>query len=289
MTGTPHGIIDMRLRPPIAEWTESGAFATAMYYPRQVPGFPGARSAWLEDAALLVEEMDEAGIEVGVVMGRASAGDLATVDNSASILFCESMPGRFVTFPAIDVTDPEAGLAAIEQYASRDVVRGVSIEPGSASTPMLSDDPSLDVIYQWCLDHDLPVSISLSSTLSFLAGHDMNWASPIPVQRVAMKYPQLKIVISHAAWPWVEQAIAASLVCPNIFLSPDMYWATPQMPLAQEFVRAANLALSDRMLFGTAYPTRPLRESVDDFFSHAFEPRVLKRVTRDNALRLLKL
>ncbi|CDJ99072.1 conserved hypothetical protein [Microbacterium sp. C448] len=286
---TMHGFVDMRLRPPIPEWTESGAFATAMYYPRQVEGFPGSRSAWLEDEALLLSEMDEAGIEIGVIPGRSSSGSLSAADNDATIRFCEANPGRFVTLPAVNLGDIAGGLADLEALASKDVVVGVSIEPGSAAQPLLADDPSLDPIYEWCLDHSLPVSISLSSTLSYLAGHDMNWASPIPVQRVAMKYPELKIVISHSAWPWVSQAIAISLVCPNVYLSPDMYWATPNMPGADDFVRGANLALSDRMLFGTAYPTRPLRESVDAFLSQSFDPRIIRKITRDNAFRLLSL
>ena len=68
--------IDMRLRPPIPEWISGPTFKTAMWYPRNVSKFQGARSAWAESMDILFEEMDTTGVRYGVVMGRASSGQL---------------------------------------------------------------------------------------------------------------------------------------------------------------------------------------------------------------------
>ena len=281
--------LDFRLRPPIPEWVESGAFQTAMYYPRSVSGFDGARSAWEERVDLLVEEMDACGVRVGVAMGRAAAGDLGSVDNEAVVRFCEGSSARFVMFVGIDLSRIGPSLQQAESLVGSDSVRGVSIEPGSALQPMTADDARIDPIYAFCQDHKLPISISLSSTLSFLGGHELTWANPVPVQRVAMRHPTLPIVISHAAWPFIAEAIAVSLVCPNVYLSPDMYWATEHMPFAGELVKAANLALSDRMFFGSAYPSRPVHAAVKVFAQNSFSPTVLRKVASDNARRLLDL
>lgn len=282
-------IIDMRLRPPIPEWTSGPTFRTAMHYPRKVPGFLGARSAWTESMDDLFEEMEASGIRYGVVMGRAAFGDLGGVGNDAIIRTVEKWPDRFVGFLGVDLDNVEASLAEIRELASVGGVRGISVEPGSARIARLSDDPLLDPVYDLCEELGLPVSISLSALLSALAGHDLSWCSPIPVQRVAMRRPGLKIIVSHASWGWSEQMVTIALTCPNIYVSPDLYTATASMPGARNYVDAANLFLAGRTLFGTAYPTKPLVESVRDFLDFEWRPEIVERILWDNAAKLLKI
>jgi hypothetical protein len=283
------GIIDMRLRPPLKAWVEGPTFRTAMYYPRKVPGFPGARSAWTESMDTLFEEMDEAGVTTGVIMGRAAAGQLGGVDNSAIIDALDSWPDRFVAFLGVDLERIDASLADIRKHAGHAGVKGISVEPGSAKEPLLADDPRLLPIYELCLELGLPVSISLSGLLSALAGHDLSWCSPIPVQRLALKMPALPIIVSHACWPWSDLMVVAALTCPNIYVSPDLYIATASIPASRAYVDAANLYLADRTLFGTAYPTRPLRGAVEDFRAMGFRPDIIDRILYGNAAKLLRL
>jgi hypothetical protein len=61
------------------------------------------------------------------------------------------------------------------------------------------------------------------------------------------------------------------------------------MPCARTYVDAANCYLADRMLFGTAYPTRPLDESVEDFLGMGWSPTIVDKILYDNAARLLGL
>lgn len=281
--------IDMRLRPPIPEWVSGPTFKTAMWYPRNVSKFKGARSAWQESMDVLFEEMDSAGVRYGVVMGRASSGQLGGVANEAIVNTVKRWPDRFVGFLGIDLENIERSLAETKSLVGQAGVTGISIEPGSSKTPRLADDPALTPIYEACLAWELPVSISLSGLLSSLAGHDLSWCNPIPVQRIAMKYPKLRIVVSHAAWPWADQMASIALICPNIYVSPDLYTATAHMPCARTYVDAANCFLADRMLFGTAYPTRPLDECVHDFLGMGWNPAIVDKILYDNAARLLGL
>jgi len=279
----------MRLRPPIPEWVAGPTFKTAMYYPRMVPRFKGARSAWEESMDLLFAEMDSAGIRYGVVMGRAAAGNLGGVGNAAIVDAVHKWPQRFVGFLGIDLEHIVESLAEVRDLVHAAGVVGISIEPGSSRTPRLADDDALTPIYERCIEWGLPVSISLSGLLSALAGHDLSWCSPIPIQRLAMRYPQLKIIVSHASWPWAEQMVCIALTCPNIYVSPDLYIATASMPCARTYVDGANCFLEDRMLFGSAYPTRPLDESVRDFLAMDWNPGIVDKILHDNAARLLGL
>ncbi|MEO7135711.1 MAG: amidohydrolase family protein [Vicinamibacterales bacterium] len=279
----------MRLRPPIPEWVSGPTFRTAMWYPRNVSKFKGARSAWEESMDVLFEEMDSSGVRWGVVMGRAASGQLGGVGNAAIVRALGRWPDRFVGFLGIDLENIAESLAEARDLVGAPGVVGISIEPGSSRTPRHADDPVLDAIYDSCAEWDLPVSISLSGLLSALAGHDLSWCSPIPVQRVAMRRPDLKIIVSHASWPWAEQMVSIGLICPNVYVSPDLYTATAHMPGARTYVDGANCFLEDRMLFGTAYPTRPLDECVRDFLGMAWNPAIVDKILYTNAARLLKL
>src|SRR5690606_9676845 len=202
-------IIDMRLRPPVKAWTQGSVFRTAMHYPRHNLTFKGARSAWLEDLDLLFEEMDSAGIRYGVAMGRASsgAGNLGGVANKDIVDVLETYPDRFLGFLGVDLDNIQASLDEIRELANATGVKGISIEPGSGKVPRWSDDASLDPVYELALELKLPVSISLSGLLSALAGHDITWSSPVSIQRVAQRYPDLKIIVSHAAWPYADDMV----------------------------------------------------------------------------------
>ncbi|MCG8547820.1 MAG: amidohydrolase family protein, partial [Alphaproteobacteria bacterium] len=61
------------------------------------------------------------------------------------------------------------------------------------------------------------------------------------------------------------------------------------LPGADEYVKAANMYMGDRTLFGTAYPSRPLPESVAAFDAWKFEPGVKEKVLGLNALRVMRM
>ena len=284
-------IIDMRLRPPVKAWTKGSVFRTAMHYPRQCISFKGARSAWQEDVNILFEEMDSASVKWGVAMGRASsgAGNLGGVSNRDIVDLLETYPTRFVGFLGVDMEAIPQSLAEIRELASSRGVKGISIEPGSGKVPRWSNDPSLDPVYELALELKLPVSISLSGLLSALAGHEITWSRPTSIQMVAQRYKDLKIIVSHAAWPYADEMVVVALACPNIYVSPDLYASTAGMICADSYVKGANLFLEDRTLFGTAYPVRDIQDSVRDFLDLGWRKDIIHKVLWKNAAKLLNL
>jgi len=239
----------------------------------------------------LFEEMDSAQIRYGVLMGRAAAGagSLGSVKNSDIVKALEQYSDRFLGFLGVDLDAIPEGLAEIREFAEVENIKGISIEPGSGKIPRWSDDPCLDPIYELALEYDLPVSISLSGLLSALGGHDITWSSPVSIQRVAQRYPDLKIIVSHAAWPYAEEMVVVALACPNIYVSPDLYAATKGMICAETYVKGANMFLEDRTLFGSAYPVRDIHESVSDFLQMGWKPEIIPKILWNNAAHLLKV
>jgi len=281
--------IDMRLRPPLQAWKRTAQFTEGTaYYPTRF-GFPRPRSVQTQELADLLEEMDEAGIDRGVIMGRQSAPPHGMVPNDEIADCVAAHPGRFVAFAGIDLRDIGQGVAEIERTSRLPGFRGVSIEPGASFEPFFSDDRRLYPIYERAQESGLPLSITLSGYLSAMAGHDLAYGSPSSVYRVARDFPRLRIVVSHAAWPNVMPMMEVAFLCENVYVSPDLYLNQIDTPGAHEYVKAARFFLGDRLLFGTAYPSRPLKESVAAFGQWGLDPALARKILHDNARRLLDL
>lgn len=284
-------IVDMRLRPPIASWTDKPQYKedAAAYMPTRI-GFPRAPSAVNRSIPLLLGEMDEAGITCGVIMGRKSRPPLGSIPNAEIAQFVSQHRGRFVAFVGVSVSDSvDESLGEIDRFISQPGFCGVSIEPCCAQEPMYCDDARIHPIFEKCQALRVPLSISLSTLLTTMGGTSYKYSSPLPLYNVAKAFPRLNIVISHGAWPWVRELLGIAYSYNNVWVSPDLYMLGVDTPGADEYVKAARFYLSDRTLFGTAYPTRPLVESVAAFHEWGLTTDLNRSILGENARRLMNL
>lgn len=280
-------VIDMRLRPPLPSWTKTAQFTEgSAYYPTRV-GFPRPKSVRTQAMQDLLDEMDEGGITLGVIMGRQSAPPHGAVPNDEIAAAIASHPTRFIGLAGIDLRDIAAGVREIERTMSMPGFVGASIEPGATFEAMYADDRRLYPLYDRCQELDIAISITLSGYLSAMVGHPLSYGSPTPVHKVAKDFPRLKIVVSHAAWPNIMPMMEIAFICENVFVSPDLYMNGVNTPGAQEYVKAARFFLGERLLFGTAYPSRPLKESVQAFLKWKLPAKLRDKILYENAARLL--
>lgn len=280
-------IIDMRLRPPWKGFLKLGVFnyRTGTHAP-EILGVERPPSATQRSMDLLFQEMDRAGIATGVMTGRQAVEPFGRVPNEDIYELADKYPGRLIGFPALDVSRPRDALSELRKAASDPRIPGIHLEPMGALPPRRADDRALYPLYAEAELSKLIVAISGGGTM----GPDFTYVDPIAIQHVANDFPSLTVVMCHGGWPWVNQALAVAYSCPNVYVSPDMYLIVPDMPGSLEYVRAANYFLEDRLLFGTAYPARPLQESVDFFLSLPFrDDTVVQKVLFSNAARLLGL
>jgi hypothetical protein len=275
-------IIDLRCRPPAA------GFATmALYWDKERVaqmgrdiGFDPAPSYLSESLEACIAEMDDAGIAVGVVTGRLSGSRLGRVENAAILDLVRAHPGRFWGMAGIDLDDPAAARRQVEEAIASPDLRGAVFESGCAERPRYADDPEFTPLFGACEDAGLPVLLMAGGN----AGPDLSYSSPVPVDRLAARHPNLQIVAAHGSWPWVNEILGVAYRRKNVWVSPDMYLF---LPGGQLYVEAANTYLQDRFLFGTAYPALPLKPAVERFLALPFRDSVRPKLLHENARRLL--
>jgi predicted TIM-barrel fold metal-dependent hydrolase len=286
------GAIDMRLRPPLPTWISKAQFNFDPDEMLRQSGFHLPQSARSRSMELLLKEMDDAEVEWGVVMGRQSCEPHGVIPNDEIAECVAKYPTRFVAWAGLDLSQSmDWCLNEIRRCLKLPGFKGVSIEPSVARGPklMLASDRSLYPIYEECLRLDVPINISLSAFIQTRTKeHSFDLSNPTQIYPVARDFPKLQIHVGHAGWPWVAEMLGVLFTCPNVWLSPDNYMVK-RMPMAQEFMKAANTFCAHRSLFGTAYPARPHRELVAAYQEWDWAPGVLQKVLRENALRLMKM
>lgn len=280
----------MRLRPPLPTWVSKPQFNEGVaYYPTRV-GFPRPPSVAARSMGMLLGEMDEADITWGVIMGRQAAEPFGSIPNDEIAAALREHPARFVGFIGIDTsTSADDMLREINRCIAMPGFKGVSLEPAASKLPMRADDKRLYPVYEECRRLRIPVSIGSSGGLLPGKGANYDFNSPVHLFHPARDFPDLRIIVSHGGWPWVRELLGIAFNFPNVYVSPDLYLNSPSLPGADEYVMAANMYMPERLLFGTAYPSRPLPESVKAFDHWTFAPGVKEMVLGRNALAAMNM
>jgi uncharacterized protein len=135
------------------------------------------------------------------------------------------------------------------------------------------------VAYEACQQLKVPVC-----PMSGPTSPSLDLAHPSAVGHVARAFPQLPIVCYHGFYPFVNEMVGVAFRYENVHVVADMYIFQPGGRL---YVEAANGFMADQLLFGSSYPFRAMRQSVDDYLALGFAPNVLDKVMFSNADRLL--
>jgi uncharacterized protein len=283
-------IIDFRVQPPFKSFLD-------IYFYRQRPAVqdPVKFDPWSigrrESASyvdhsieLFVQELDELGIDLAVIMGQRAGPAWGSVSNDDIGELLRRYPDHFAGFAGVDPHDPDA-TGEIRRSVEELGCRGISVLPGWSDPPLHDDDMIVYPIYETALALEVPVMI----TSSHWIGPDMSYAMPEYLQRVAFNFPQLTIIVGHACWPWTTQACALGMRCTNVYLMPEFYMYIANMPGAGDYVGAANSYLSHRMLYSSCFPTRSLDQALEDFRRLPITPESQEQLLWRNGARIFGL
>ena len=277
-------IIDFKMKAPIPQWEdlfENGKTAINGIF----KSFERIQPTTANTVDDVLREMDEQGITYSVILGRNNEPGSS---NEELLHFLQSPQGkRFFGFIGIEDMTVEEAVETINHYAKTGAFHGVQAIASKIKPLTPVGDPSLDPIFEACIEHDLPFCYTMSMLISVMSEKpDYDYIHPKHVMRVAAKYPDLKLIISHAAWPFVQESIAVATHYPNVYLMPDFYISFPG---GEQYAEAAKWGLADQILFGSCYPNVPYDFSIKHYQKYQFEPDVAEKVFYRNAARLLKV
>ena len=245
--------IDFRVRPPVESYRAAEFYTNFQDVEQRSARFGTqisqcARTFSLE---LLLEEMDEAGVEQAVVPIRKGCGG----DNKDLVHLLERHPERFIGLAGIaPLMGVEAALEEIGRYVIDGPCRGIALEPAFDPERWHVDDERVFPIYERCSREGIPVAMTFGGI--FTPG--LGYYAPLELDRVAA-FPDMNIALCHGGWPYVTEICQIAFNRRNVYLAPDMYMINA--PGSRDFIAAANGILYDRILFASAAPIISIRDA----------------------------
>jgi len=276
-------IIDFRMKAPIPKWEklfEDGKDVVKNTHQLKNVGL--VPSSTLEE---VIGELDAHGIDYAVIMGR---GNEPGSSNEELADFLKSPQAeRFIGFIGVDTPEVDEAVRTIETYAATGLFRGVSLNASVLLPHLPVGDPSWNPIFEACVKHKLPLALTLSVYLG-ITGPRQNYdfARPSQLIQAAKAYPELNLIISHGAWPFINEAIGSATYAPNIYILPDLFISFPD---GDKYLEAANFHLSNQVLYGSNYPNVPYEFTLPKVKNWQWEEGIQQKILYDNAAKLLGL
>jgi hypothetical protein len=272
-------VIDFRFRPNTEE-TLSGIANSKMFKGLCASiDFTKMLPQTLEE---IVDDLNRHNVETAVITGRDCETTYGSKSNNDSVQeFIAKYPEKFVGFYGLD---PHKGMRAIEDLkkaVSELGYKGAAIDPYLAH--IYVNDAKYYPIYAKCCELDIPVIIT-TGPATLVPSAVIDHVAPRYIDFVARDFPELKIVVSHGGYPWVNEMIFIAQRNENVYLEMSEYELSPQ---SEAYIQAANNIISDKILYASAHPFQNFKDTLKIYEKMPFTDEARQKIMYKNAARLL--
>ena len=282
-----NGIIDIVVNLFTPQEVELGQTGLDEDFKKQVRMPKEMRSGVTIDQYLL--KMDHAGIERSLLIA-VRAGDIR-VPESFEIPYsrvheiCQQHPNRFSGLAGIDPFRGMAGIKDLEHAVKKMGFVGAHLYPHWCELP--PDHAKYYPYYAKCAELSIPIMMQVGHNLVYSRNRRLpSVGRPICLDRVAIDFPELKLIGIHIGIPWTEEMISMCWKHENIYMAGDAY-APNYWPDA--FIHYANSYGKKKVMFGTDWPVIDPVRAVEEIENIKFKDESKKLIMRDNALRVFDL
>jgi hypothetical protein len=204
---------------------------------------------WAEYMAAM-EPVDKA-----IVFGIARKDEESP--NDATAMFVRAYPEKLIGFLSIHPLDPHC-MEEMERCVSDLGLQGLKLGPNYQNFDPLCD--AAFRVYRRADELGLPIVYHTGTSPVQMA--DLDYAHPRHFDRVAIAFPELRMVLAHMAHPWQTATIAVIRKHPNVYADISALFYRPWsfyncMLLAQEW------GVLHKLLFGTDYLVSTPQENLD--------------------------
>ena len=117
-------------------------------------------------------------------------------------------------------------------------------------------------------------------------GIRLKYGNPMPIDDVAVDFPDMPIIMAHPSFPWQDEAISICLHKPQVYI--DLSGWSPKY-FSPTLIQYANTLLKHKVLFGSDYPLITPDRWLSDFEKISIRDEVRPLILKQNAVQLLGL
>lgn len=160
------------------------------------------------------------------------------------------------------------------------------------------DDERLEPLWAFADELDLPVGIHIGTGppgVAYLgaSGYRARLHSALSLEEVLVKHPTLRVYISHAGWPMLEDLLAVLWAHPQVYIDVAVInWALPTEEFHDFLRRIVEAGFGSRVMYGSDQMVWPgvIPRSISVISDAPFLSEAQKRdILYNNAARFLRL
>jgi len=204
----------------------------------------------------LIENMDANGVEKAILMCSTKAKP-----DHRALQFAEARPDRFaLAVGGFNLLRPMKALAQIQAFVDSHPVAYAVTGPSFWGDGMYPpSDAVYYPLYTKCAELDLPLCLNTGIPGPPIPAEPQN---PIHLDRVCIRFPELRLCMIHGADPWWDTAIRLMIKYKNLRLMTSA-WSPKYLP--ESLLHYLRTRGKDRIMFASDYPVlsmeRCLREA----------------------------
>ena len=231
--------------------------------------------------------------DVAVVFGLQASATGWNIPNELVANHVSLAPDRLLFFASIDPLLP--GFMEELEKCHQDLgAVGVKLAP--LYQDVHPSDARCYEIYRYCVKHGLPILFHTGT--SFVSGTRLEYSRPAHFDKVAVDFPELRMVLAHLGHPWEGEAISVVRRHANVYCDLSALYYRPW-----QFYNSMRLVVEYRaekkILFGSDFPFTTTEDSLkgvrglNDILANSGLPaipaEVIEAIIHRNTLELLGL
>lgn len=215
---------------------------------------------------------------------------LSGIDWQAVQEWKRSASERFIASPFI-LQPKDSLLVELEKKYERGLLKGMG-EIGVQLTGVAPNDAALDPFFKMAVDHDIPVLIHTAGIGPYTDHFRSAAGNPLLLEDVLKKYPDLRMFVENAGYPYTEEMIAMMYQYPQLYVDVStITWVIPRAAFYEHLQALVKAGLEKRIMFGSDQMVWPekIGAAVEAIQQAPFLSLAQKQdIFYNNALRFLK-
>jgi hypothetical protein len=192
-----------------------------------------------------------------IVFGGKAKLSGTWVDDAYVAEYVATHPDTLIGFLSVDPTQ-EGWQREMEEGHQELGLRGIKLLPMYAG--FRPDDASLDPLWRYASRHHLPVLLHTGTT--FIAQAPLECTLPRHLDPVAIRYPDVKIIMAHLGHPYEGECIVTIRKHPNVYADVSALHYRP-FQLYHSLMLTQEYGVWNKLLFGTDYPFTTVNATIE--------------------------
>jgi hypothetical protein len=194
-----------------------------------------------------------------------------------------------IAFASINPHRGADGVAEAKRLVASGAVRGLKLHPPVQE--FVPSDRAVYPLYEVFAEARLPVLFhtghsGIGTGMRGGGGIRLKYGHPMPIDDVAVDFPDMPIIMAHPSFPWQDEAISICMHKPQVYI--DLSGWSPKY-FSPTLVQYANTLLKQKVMFGSDYPLLTPDRWLADFEKLPMRDEVRPLILKENAVRLLGL